>query len=122
MRKWFTTLSLVMVLLGGAVAGAGTHESEGSCPMSNMPDCCKRAHSNSNSPQAAMARLCCSLNCSEPGSSGSTSYSSSSSVTPASDVMPHIEFNDIAVVSYYSSTPHRADSSPKYIQHLALLI
>ncbi len=125
MRKWFTALTLVAAMLGGAV-GVGAHQGEGSCPMSNLPDCCKKAQSASNTPEVSMARLCCNLNCSEPGSSGT---SSSSTVSPQQGTAPNTaiipsaaRFNDVALLGRYAQTPSPHDSSPKYIQHLALLI
>ena len=125
MRKWLTAFILVAAMLGGTV-GVGVHEQEGSCPMSNMPDCCKKAQSASTTPEVSMARLCCNLNCSEPGSSG-TSTASSFSVqqgTPTNAaVIPSAEiFNDVMLSGRYAPRPNSHDSSPKYIQHLALLI
>jgi hypothetical protein len=123
MRKWFTGLTLVAAMLGGAV-GVGAHEGEGS--MANMPDCCKKAQSTSNTPQVSMARLCCNLNCSEPGSGGSSSSSSFSpqqGMTPNGSVAPNgAPFSNVALLGRYSQTSHPNDSNPKYIQHLALLI
>ena len=124
MRKWFMSLVLVAAMLGGAF-GVGAHEGEGSSPMCNMPDCCKKAHSATNAPEVTMARLCCNLNCSEPGSSGSnvsSSFSPQPGIAPNSAVMPSAAtYNSLALSSSYNSTPSQ-DSNPKYIQHLALLI
>jgi hypothetical protein len=123
MRQWFTAFILVTALLGGAV-GLGAHEGEGSCPMTNMPDCCKKAQSAGNTPAVSMARLCCNLNCSEPGSSGSnaSSFSPQPSVAPNVMLMPQaMSLNGIAL-THYRQNPHKQDSNPKYIQHLALLI
>ena len=123
MRKWLTAFTLIAAMLGGAVS-VGAHEGEGSCPMTNMPDCCKKAHSSGNSSEVSMARLCCNLNCSEPGSGGSNSSSSFSSqpgVTLVAAVMPNAApFSE--PFGRYAKSPHPNDSSPKYIQHLALLI
>jgi hypothetical protein len=112
-------------MLGGAV-GVGAHQGEGSCPMSNLPDCCKKAQSASNIPEVSMARLCCNLNCSEPGSTGT---STSSTVSPQQGTPPNIAiipnatpFNGFALSGRYAQTSSPHDSSPKYIQHLALLI
>jgi len=125
MRKLLTALTLVAAMLGGAV-GVGAHEQEGSCPMSNLPDCCKKAQSASTSPEVSMARLCCNLNCSEPGSGGT---SSSSNVSPQQGTLPltaimpgAAPFNGITLSGRYAQTSSPHDSSPKYIQHLALLI
>jgi hypothetical protein len=125
MRKWFTALTLMAAMLGDAI-GLGAHEQEGSCPMTNLPDCCKKAKSASNSPEVSMARLCCNLNCSEPGSSGS---STSSTVSPQQGTAPNAAtipnatpFNGFVLSGRYAPTFSHHDSNPKYIQHLALLI
>jgi hypothetical protein len=122
MRKWLTAFLLVASMLGGAV-GIGAHEGEDS--MAGMPDCCKQAQS-ANSPQVSMARLCCNLNCSEPGSGGSSSSSSFSTqqpVAPQSAILPTApSFRNIRSLGRCSQAPHPSDSNPKYIQHLALLI
>ncbi|HKB68632.1 MAG TPA: hypothetical protein VKC61_22410 [Pyrinomonadaceae bacterium] len=125
MRKWFTAFILVAALLGGAF-GVGAHEGEGSCPMSNMPDCCKKAQSANSTPEVSLARLCCNLNCSEPGSGGSnasSSFSPQPGTAPESIVMPSVApHNATAVSSRYAGFTLSQVSSPKYIQHLALLI
>jgi len=72
-----------------------------------------------------MARLCCNLNCSEPGSGDSNSSSSFSpqpGITPIAVVIPNsaqLNYHELARLAH---SPHLTDSSPKYIQHLALLI
>ena len=125
MRKWFTAFVLIAAMLGGAV-GVGAHEGEGSCPVTNMPDCCKKAQSAGNTSEVFMARLCCNLNCSEPGSSGSnasSSFSPQPGIAPNSVVMPSLApYNATAVSSRYAGSTLSQVSSPKYIQHLALLI
>jgi hypothetical protein len=125
MRKWFTALALIAALTGGAV-GMGAHEQEGSCPMTKLPDCCKKAHSSSNTREVSLARLCCNLNCSEPGSTGSnssTSFSSQSSMTAVALAVPNASpFNRNPSVGPLPQKPQSEDSNPKYIQHLALLI
>jgi len=112
-------------MLGGAV-GVGAHRGEGSCPMSNLPDCCKKAQSASSAPEVSMARLCCNLNCSEPGSSGtniSSSISPQQGAAPNTAILPSaVPFNGVTLLGRYAQTPNPQDSSPKYIQHLALLI
>jgi len=123
MRKWFAALTLVTAMLAGAV-GVGAHQGESQ--MANMPDCCKKAQSASNTPQVSMARLCCNLNCSEPGSGGT---STSSTVSPQQGTPPNIAiipnatpFNGVTLLGRYAQTSSPHDSNPKYIQHLALLI
>jgi hypothetical protein len=125
MCKWFTAFILVAAMLGGAV-GVGAHEGEGSCPMANMPDCCKKAQSAANTSEVSMARLCCNLNCSEPGSGGSNT-SSNFSPQPGIDLNSVVTpsaapYNGFALSSRYTNSTLPLDSSPKYIQHLSLLI
>src|ERR1051326_4219759 len=69
-RKPMTSVVLTIAMLTAAV-GVGAHQQEGWCPMLKLPDCCKKARTNG--PGASIARVCCNLNCSEPGSSGSSS-------------------------------------------------
>lgn len=123
MRKWLTSVALTIVMLTATV-GVGAHQQEGSCPMSNLPDCCKKARSTQ--PEASMARLCCNLNCSEPGS---TSNNSSSNFSPQPGTVPHTpvalsaaHFNFRTVLPRHIQQTHLLDSNPKYIKHLALLI
>jgi hypothetical protein len=124
MRKWFIS-SLLIIALANAAISVSAHADEGSCPMANMPDCCKKAQSANNTPEVSMARLCCNLNCSEPGSGGSSVSSNfsrqqgavpNSPVVAAAPLFNRIHFRD----TYSQAGPH--DSNPKYIRHLALLI
>jgi hypothetical protein len=124
MRKWLTAFFLVSALLS-SVAGAGAHGNQGSCPMSNLPDCCKKAQSASNSPEVSMARLCCNLNCSEPGSGGSgtsSSFSSPQGQTHVSVVVPGALILNYQPTANCRQSFQSFDSNPRYIQHLALLI
>ncbi|HYX28628.1 MAG TPA: hypothetical protein VE863_08680 [Pyrinomonadaceae bacterium] len=121
MRRVFTLFVLAATF--GGVVGASAHEPEGSCPM-NMPDCCKHVQLNDSTPEVSMARLCCSLNCSEPGSTGSSSSASVFSeqgTLPTAGAIPNaLPLHRRILVREQSANRH--DSNPKYIQHLALLI
>jgi hypothetical protein len=112
-------------MIRGAV-GVGAHEGEGSCPMTNLPDCCKKAQSPNHTAEVSMARLCCNLNCSEPGNGGaniSASFSAQPGIAPNSAVMSGVtRYNSIVFLSRYANSTFPKDSSRKYIQHLALLI
>jgi hypothetical protein len=125
MRKWFTCSLLIVAMLGGAV-GVGAHEQEGICPLTKMADCCKKALAGKKALESSMARLCCNLNCSEPASSGSntsSSFSSQPGVTPIAAVIPNaVPFNSRNQSGRFAHLPRLEDSSPRYIQHLALLI
>src|ERR1044071_1026005 len=111
----------MLVMLTVAV-GVGAHQQEG--PMSNLPDCCKKA--GSNGPAASMARLCCNLNCSEPGSTGNSSSSSFSAqrgtVLNTPIASSGAQFNFTIILPRQPQHIYLADSHPKYIKHLTLLI
>src|SRR5262245_14985957 len=119
--KWLTSLALSLLMLT-TIVGVGAHQQEGSCPISNLPDCCKKARSHT--PEASMARLCCNLNCSEPGSTGNSSFSFSApqlSSASTSVILNTAQFSFKVVFPRQSKVdPH--ERNPKYIQHLALLI
>lgn len=127
MRKRFTVFMLIAALAGSALAGVHGNESAHKCPMMGMSDCCETAALQSAAPQVSAARLCCALNCTEPGTTGPTNafnLSSSLSLAVQVGVVP-----PIAAASPYASPPHPysslsppRDSHPAYIRHLALLI
>jgi hypothetical protein len=125
MMKRLAILFLALGLTASTVVGVHAGAHEGSCPMANMPDCCKKAHSPSNTPEVSMARLCCSLNCTEPGSSGSNvspGFSTPQAIGPGNALVPVASFVGSFVLTRDLQSPHRQSSAPKYIQHLALLI
>lgn len=126
MVKWCTSLVLTIVLAGAALAGVPLHSDEKTCPMMGTEDCCETAQSQSTAPQVYAARLCCSLNCSVPGTTGPTSTTPQAPsvslalhhapITPAASVMTTRGL-------FARSAPERNQHSPPfYIQHLALLI
>lgn len=123
MLKRALSFTIIIVLLGGVV---GASADDGSRAEGNMPLCCKRARSTDNAPQVSMARLCCKLNCSEPGSGGSSTASNLSrnqGTTSAIAIIPiPTQFSRFAVRNLYAQANSSHDSNPKYIQHLALLI
>src|SRR5258705_10733093 len=69
------SLALVLVIGGSVFAGIPLHSNEQECRMADMAgmDCCeKAAQSESLTPEVSTARLCCALNCSQSGTTGST--------------------------------------------------
>src|SRR5882762_11112113 len=75
MRMRLTSLLLVLLIVGGLSAGIPLHSNEQECSMPDMAgmDCCeKAAQSESLTPEVSTARLCCALNCSQTGTTGST--------------------------------------------------
>jgi hypothetical protein len=79
MRKWFTVCVLISAMLSSAV-GVGAHENEASCPLPNLPACCKKALLRHSNAAVSTAKLCCKLNCSESGTttSNASNFSQSS--------------------------------------------
>src|SRR5882762_8202952 len=69
------SLALVLVIGGSVFAGIPLHSNEQECSMPSMAgmDCCEKAtQSESLAPEVSTARLCCALNCSQSGTTGST--------------------------------------------------
>ena len=128
MRNRVTTFVLIAVVAVGALAGVHSHAGEHDCPMAGMADdCCAKAREDGGEPQVSAARLCCALNCTEPGTTGPTgAFELSSTVAQAlhSGAVPPA----VAATSqqplprsrHVSESP--PDSHPAYIRHLALLI
>src|SRR5713226_5765675 len=126
MRTRLISLVILLVVAGSAVAGAPLHSNEQSCSMGGAMgemDCCKAALSRSNTPQVANARLCCSLNCSQNGTTPSNGVrvqpkmqsSLSAHLAGAQAILP-------LPLLRHSSHSHGppTDSHPAYIRHLAL--
>src|ERR1043165_6354432 len=105
-----------MVMLKATV-GFGAHQQDGWCPMLKLPDCCKKARSNE--PGASIARVCCNLNCSEPGSTGnggSSSFSPQQSTTAnTAFAISAVAFSFRIVLPRQPQQFHLSDSNPKYI-------
>jgi hypothetical protein len=125
MLKWFTAFTLIIMLTGSALAGIPTHSGEKRCSMMGIDDCCEKAESQSTTPEVYTARLCCSLNCNVPGTTGPTStipkapsvvLALQSVLVPATHLMPARR------LLANSAADRNQHSPPFYIQHLALLI
>src|SRR3982751_1290852 len=125
MRKRLVSFIVLLVVAGSAIAGAPLHSNEQSCRMGEM-DCCKKVLSRSNTPQVAGARLCCSLNCSQSGTTSSNGLQVQPQTQPSQSA--HVTIAHIiprpAISLRQSSQTHSPpiDSHPAYIRHLALLI
>ncbi len=129
MRIRLTSLMLLLVLGGSALAGAPMHASEQSCPiggaMGDM-DCCKAALMKNQTPQVTSARLCCALNCSQDG----TTPSQGTRVSPPLQItLAAYPVNIQPILPSISPLRHAAnshgpptDSQPAYIRNLSLLI
>src|SRR5919205_1569731 len=108
------SLAVLIALMGGAI---GASADDGSLAERNMPLCCKKARLAASVPQVSMARLCCKLNCSEPGSGGLTNASSLSrnqKTTLATAIVP----TPIHIARFRNAPTqfnHSYESNPKYI-------
>ena len=107
MLKRGLSLAAIIVLLGGAV---GASADDGSWVERNMPLCCKKARSTAHAPEVSMARLCCKLNCSEPGSGGSSNASSLSrnqaTNSPTAIIPTPAQFSRFAIRNHYPQANH----------------
>jgi len=123
MRERALSFIITIALASGAV---GMSAAEGTWATANMPLCCKTARSTGTAPQVSMARLCCKLNCSEPGSGGSTNASNLSSnqgpISVSAIIPTPTHISKFAIRNLHGQANHSHDSNPRYIQHLALLI
>jgi len=121
MIKRLASLVLVLLLGGSVLAGVPTHSGGGE---SGMMDCCKKALEQSGSPHVAAARLCCAMNCNEPGStSGNASQGFSqtgSEPIPLVFAVPGTSPDSQLRVRYHRLRV--SSSKPAYIFNLALLI
>ncbi|MDT7778674.1 MAG: hypothetical protein QOC99_1186 [Acidobacteriota bacterium] len=125
MKKRLTSLFLLL-LTGSTLAGVPTHSGERECHMSGKMDCCAKARMRSNRPEVKASRLCCALNCTEPGTTTPTAsfrVSTQLAVVLGNVLVPRISFLQSPIPARSSPTPgQRQDSNPAYILHLALLI
>jgi hypothetical protein len=130
MAHRLASLALVLIIVGSVFAGIPLHSNEQECNMAGMAgmDCCKKAaQAESRKPENSTARLCCALNCSQPGTTGSTGTQlpRSSAVQPLA-LHPSL-VQPLANAPRFSFRLSWADSpppypTPAYIRHLALLI
>jgi hypothetical protein len=127
-QKWFTAFILIAAVTSGALAGVHSDAGKHSCPMeSMMGDCCATAHGQDHGLQVSAARLCCALNCTEPGTTvptGAFNISSQLSAVLYAGVVPFTEAlaPHPAQLRPYPASHHPPQSHPAYIRHLALLI
>ena len=124
-----TSLILVLMLSGSALAGVPVQSGEHSCKMGHVVgdmDCCKAALMASRKTQAATARLCCALNCSKDG----TAPEKTGRFAPQLQLTV-ISYPPIPQATLTSGLKNQqfgpshgppGDSHPAYIRNLALLI
>ena len=122
MIKRIASLTLVLMLGGSVLAGVPMHSGSSE---SGMMDCCKKALEQNDSPYVAAARLCCAMNCNEPGptsnNSSQTFSQTGSEPTPLIALaLPLTSIQRPGRARYTLRTA--ALSQPPYILNLALLI
>lgn len=131
MAKTFTALFL-LIILGGSlmVAGIPLHSGEQACSMQGMDgmDCCAKAQQQllqNENPEVAAARLCCAVECQEPGTTGKAA---AFQFTPRAAALitralarPRIDLPNFTH-RFNLQRVDPSDSPPVYIRHLALLI
>lgn len=130
MKKRLTSLLLLFVLAGGALAGAPVHLGEQSCSMGeamDQMDCCKAALMQRETPKVDVARLCCALDCTQNGTTAPLSIVRLSPPSqPAVVAHPaggHAHLPSLLPlqrIDQLHGPP--SDSQRAYIRHLALLI
>jgi hypothetical protein len=130
MLKKLTNLLLILAFGASAAAGMPLHSNEQECSMPGMAgmDCCKKAaQTETRAPEVSAARLCCALNCSQTGTTGSSgtqlprpSTNQAIAIHPAA-AQPLIGTLLLSIRSSWADSPPPY-SNPAYIRHLALLI
>src|SRR5215813_1394271 len=127
--KRLTSLVLVLLIVGSVYAGMPLHSNDQVCSMPEITgmDCCKKAAlGESVTAEGLIAQLCCALNCSQEGTTGSKG----AQLPRPAEVLLVIDRPPLAqppAVFAFSSRLNGAHSPPKYsnpayIRHLALLI
>lgn len=126
MQKWLTAFFLLAVMIGGVLGGVPMHSGEKECAMTGMMDCCATAQMQGDRPEVRAARLCCALNCTEPGTTvpgGSFRVSPQLAVAlHGALVPPSAPLSNQAPARSNSPPGLQRQSHPAYIRHLALLI
>lgn len=127
MKKWLTSLFLIMALASGVLAGTPLHSGN---MNSQMSDCCKKAKSKEQTREANIARLCCAVNCSDSSntSQGALFNFSPSSFTISDSILKQIAFlidrkNPVQTLAVSFERENISPQiQPKYIQHHSFLI
>jgi hypothetical protein len=128
MLKVLTSVVLILVLAGSLVAGTPLGSHEHHCGMSGMDgmDCCQKAGMATDAPDVQAARLCCAINCPQPGPV------QNGQVKPQTAPLAVVAEHPSAAQSPFTgfkpqarpqpARDHLSNSPPSYIRHLSLLI
>jgi len=126
MTKWTTALFLILTLAASVVSGMPLHSNDEKCAMHGMSDCCKTAKGHGNETDVASARVCCVVNCPQPGTTNPSGGQSPKTSTILVAVYPVVVQAPIPTrfqlhISVWAHSPPQS-SNPEYIRNLALLI
>ena len=128
MLKILTSIVLILVFAGSLFGGSPLHPNDPGCGMKDMAgmDCCEKAGRSSDAPDVLAARLCCTINCQQPGPV------QTGQVKPQTEPLAVLAEHPSTTQSPFaslqpSSLPRPAldslsHSPPTYIRHLSLLI
>ena len=128
MKKRLPALFLVLVLVGGAFAGAPLHFGESECNMAGMMDmdCCKPALLQKETSKVADARLCWALICAQNGTTSPPNVtrvtSPSAARTPLHPAIAQPLTQSSFVFHHIDRLHGPPNSGPTYLRNLALLI
>jgi len=128
MKKWATSLVLILVMAGGLLGGVPIHFGGHGC--SDMECCMTDMESapshHGETPTEQAANLYCFLSCPEPLAPARTGAEGKVSPTVRADKHPVAAQSPIVipimVSRRYQDEVQQQDSHPIYIRHLALLI
>ena len=124
MTKWLASLVLIVALGSSVLAGRPAHIDEHGT-MSGMR-CCHLAEMQQDAPEVLSAKLCCLMNCQQPGQTETTTTARNISSLVVITLHPALLQS---TVSARDVRPNGArtcaastESQPTYIRHSALLI
>jgi hypothetical protein len=127
MKKWLTSLFLLLALAGGVLAGTPMHSGNTNSRMS----CCKKMKGAEQTPHMKMVNLCCVLNCTDPAPSptGPSFNFSPANITVSDSIIKQIAsllmttekpVSTTAVSFERANLPRKIP--PKYLRHHSFLI
>lgn len=130
MLKRLTTLVLIVVFSGVALAGNRLRCGESVCGEKKMSghECCRTTEGRAGSAGFPGASSCCVTNCTQPAPPDPVRASEKLTVQPLDLVAPHSAVVPasaalpIAPLNLYEKEVHHFHSNPAYILHLELLI
>ena len=129
MKKWLTSLFLLLALVGGVLAGTPVFSGNAENALSAM-DCCKKKTKDWDAKSGSAAQLCCAVNCANPApiSFGSAFNFSSSAIIISDSILKQIASllgreKPVSKISIaFERETFSQKSQPKYIQHHSFLV